>query len=101
MNKRTRGELLIWPGVGPIGTSQQSIREFEGFVGSKFRARIEFVGDILRKDGETDTVIRFYDDCGDGSEILFRLFCVNNGIYPAIEMDHFEYEMNSLIKFLE
>ena len=101
MNKSTRGELLVWPGVGPIGTSQSSIDQFEAFVASKFRTRIEFVSDILRKDGEMDTVIRFCNDGGDGSEILFRLFCVSSRIYPVAQMYHFDYEMNSLINFLE
>jgi hypothetical protein len=96
-----RGELLIWPGVGPIGRSSRDVKEFENFVSSKFGTRIEFVDDILRKDGETDTVIRFLNDCGDGSEILFRLFCVNSGIYPADRMDHFDYDMDSLMNFLK
>ena len=95
-----RGELLIWPGVGPVGTSSMEVKEFEEFVSSKFGARIEFVGDILRKDGETDTAIHFFS-CGDGSEILFRLFCVNSGIYPAAQIDHFDYNMDSLMNFLK
>jgi hypothetical protein len=100
MNRSTRGELLIWPGIGPVGISQQAIREFEGFLSSKFKAKIEFVEDIIRKDGEVDTAIRFFNDCGDGSEIIFRLFCVNSGIYPVAQMDHFDYDMDSLMYFL-
>jgi hypothetical protein len=101
MEKRQRGELLIWPGVGPIGPDPVEIAQFENFVSSKFGARIEFEGDIERKDGECDTAIRFFNDCGDGSEIMFRLFCVSNGIYPAVQINHFEYDMDSLMKFLK
>ena len=101
MKKKQRGELLIWPSVGPIGTGPSEIEEFEDFVSSKFGVHIEFEADIMRKDGDYDTAIRFFNDCGEGSEIMFRLFCIHQGIYPAVQIDHFDYDMDSLMNFLK
>ncbi len=82
-NKSNRkGELLIWPGVGPIGTDAGAIREFEECMRSEFDVRVEFVEDITRRDGTVDTVIRFDSEGRDGSEIIFRMFCVHSNIYP-------------------
>lgn len=84
MNKGSnrKGELLVWPGVGPIGTDKGSIREFEECMRKEFDVRVEFVEDLPRRDGTVDTVIRFDSEGRDGSEIIFRMFCVYSNIYP-------------------
>ena len=59
-NKSNRkGELLIWPGIGPIGENQGSIREFEECMCTEFNVRVEFIEDLPRRDGTVDTVMRF------------------------------------------
>jgi len=103
MNKGTnkRGELLVWPGAGPIGDSEASIKSFEAFVSENFGAKIEFVEDLTRRDGKVDTVIRF-NSCGrDGSEIIFRMFCVSVGIYPISIISKRDYDIDSFRKILK
>jgi len=103
MNKgsNTRGELLVWPGAGPIGDSEASIKSFEAFVSERFGAEIEFVEDLTRRDGEVDTIIRF-NSCGrDGSEIVFRMFCVSVGIYPISMISRRDYDIESFRKILK
>jgi hypothetical protein len=77
-----KGELLVWPGVGPIGVDEGAIRGFEECMRREFNVRVEFVEDITRRDGTVDTVIRFDSEGKDGSEIIFRMFCVHSKIYP-------------------
>jgi len=48
MEKKTskRGELLVWPGIGPVGSTQSDIKEFESYVSSEFHIGVEFVQDL-------------------------------------------------------
>lgn len=103
MNKgtNTRGELLVWPGVGPIANDSSSIAEFEGFVSERFGARIEFVEDLVRKDGKVDVLIRFVPDGRDGSEVIFRMFCVSVGIYPLTMISRSDYDINAVRKIFK
>jgi hypothetical protein len=100
MNKGTnqRGELLVWPGVGPIGNSPSDIKEFENYVGSEFKIRVEFVQDLERKNGGVDTVIRVFTD-DSFSDITFRMFCVHVGIYPISMISRTDYDIVSANKF--
>ena len=93
MNKgsNTRGELLVWPDVGPIDDH----RDFESFVSERFGARIEFVEELVRRDGKVDVIIRFDPQGRDGSEIIFRMFCVSVGIYPISMISRTDYEIKS------
>jgi|688.fasta_scaffold1995939_1 hypothetical protein len=101
MNKGSnkRGELLVWPGVGPIGNSPSDIKEFENYVSSEFNIRMEFVQDLERKDGEVDTVIRVFAEDNFGSDIIFRMFCVHIGIYPISMISRTDYDVVSASKF--
>ncbi|NBW56713.1 hypothetical protein EBR43_02795 [bacterium] len=100
MNNRSnrKGELLVWPGVGPIGSDPGAIREFEECMRSEFDVRVEFVEDVTRRDGTVDTVIRFDSEGKDGSEILFRMFCVHSNIYPISMISRSEYDYDSVRK---
>lgn len=101
MNKGTnkRGELLVWPGVGPVGDTPSDIKEFENYVGSEFKIKVEFVQDLERKDGEVDTVIRVFAEDAFGSDIIFRMFCVHVGIYPISLISRTDYDVVSANKF--
>jgi len=100
MNNRsnTRGELLVWPGVGPIGIDQASISEFESYIKEQFDCKVRFVEDIVRKDGTVDTLIRFIPEGHDGSELIFRMFCVHVNIYPLKMISRYDYDYDSLKK---
>jgi len=99
--KNQRGEVLVWPKAGPIG-SPDEVREFESFVGGKFRSRIEFVENLERKDGDIDVLIRYYSEDRDGSEMIFRLFCVNVGIYPITMISRADYkDLDSIRNFFK
>ena len=99
MNKgsNTRGELLVWPDVGPIDDH----RNFESFVSERFGARINFVEELERRDGKVDVIIRFDPQGRDGSEIIFRMFCVSVGIYPISMISRTDYPIDSVRKFLK
>lgn len=99
--KNQRGELLVWPKAGPIG-SLDEVKEFESFIGSKFKARIEFVENLERKDGDVDVLIRYFSEDREGTEMIFRLFCVNVGIYPINMISRAEYgDLDSIRKFFK
>ncbi len=99
MNKgsNTRGELLVWPDVGPIDDH----RNFESFVSERFGARINFVEELERRDGKVDVIIRFDPQGRDGSEIVFRMFCVSVCIYPISMISRTDYPIDSVRKFLK
>jgi len=99
MNKgsNTRGELLVWPDVGPIDDH----RNFESFVSERFGARINFVEELERRDGKVEVIIRFDPQGRDGSEIVFRMFCVSVGIYPISMISRTDYPIDSVRKFLK
>jgi len=99
MNKgsNTRGELLVWPDVGPIDDH----RNFESFVSERFGARINFVEELERRDGKVDVIIRFDPQGRDGSDIVFRMFCVSVGIYPISMISRTDYPIDSVRKFLK
>lgn len=101
MNKGSnkRGELLVWPRVGPIGDTRFSVSEFEAFMRESFGVRVDFVEDLERRDGGFDTVIRFDANGRDGSEIIFRMFCLREGIYPIAMINRTEYSSDSIRKF--
>ena len=103
MNKREnkRGELLVWPGIGPCGSTPAEVKEFENYVSSEFNIRVEFVHDLERKDGNVDTIIRVFAEDAWGSDLIFRMFCVHVGIYPIEMISRADYDVVSASKIFK
>jgi hypothetical protein len=99
--RNKRGELLVWPGIGPVGSTPSEVKEFENYVSSEFNIGVEFVQDLERKDGETDTIIRVFAEDAFGSDLIFRMFCVHVGIYPIEMISRADYDVVSASKFFK
>lgn len=99
--KNQRGELLVWPGVGPIGSGTGEIGRFEAFLKDKFRVTIQLVEELTRNSGEVDVVIRYFPNEDYSTDTIFRMFCINTGIYPIEMISRTDYPFDSIRKFFK